>query len=166
MTHRCLLTILCYLIRSSLLGLIHRIWIPQRCFWRHHHSLFLSSTNNQQPCGLFFYSFCITRWSGGFLKSYCRFCCNFFYVSPTFWRSVNILSALVLFSLEELAIFFHFFSSEFNSKIFSSDSAFSCVFLPFRSVFQNQRISFFAYLNSIFENIDVARYSHWLVFFR
>ena len=50
-----------------------------------------------------------------------------------------------------LFLFFHLFYPVFNAVNFSSGSSFSCAFLLFGSFFQNQHISFFKYLNSIFE---------------
>ena len=48
-------------------------------------------------------------------------------------------------------LFFHLFPEAFSTITFSYDSVISCVFLPFRFFFQNQRIYSLVYLNSIFE---------------
>ena len=80
--HHFILTIISDILHFSLLEILHIMWLPWRGYWRHCLSNLLSLTNNQQPYGLFFYSYCIPHWSGAFLQSYCCFCCHFYFFSP------------------------------------------------------------------------------------
>ena len=77
MTHRSLPNIIQDIRPCHLLAIMHIMWLPQRGCWLR--SLSLSWPNNQQPCVLFFHSFCILRWSGFFCYSCFRFCCCLLY---------------------------------------------------------------------------------------
>ena len=142
MTYRCLVTIIRDIINCYPLELLHIMRLPWRGCWRHCLSILLSLPNNQQPYGLFFHINCIPHWSGDFLQYYCCLCCHCCYC---------ILKSMMLcgctchnyyiplaYNLPLLLLLF--FSLVINIRTFSSDSSFSCVFLPISYVFQNKNI--------------------------
>ena len=87
----------------------------------------------------------------GFLEVLLTFMLSFSFFFPqqsdALWP---YLPHLLHLPFKKLFFFFRFFSLAFNARTFYSDSAFYCAFISFRSIFQNQLIYFFEYLNSIF----------------
>ena len=79
MTNLYLLSIIWDIFHCSLLELLHIMWHPWRGYWNNCLFILLYLPNNQQPYGLFFYSYCISHWRGGFLQSYCCLCCLFLF---------------------------------------------------------------------------------------
>ena len=152
MTHHCLLKFFTDLLYFSLHVLLQRMWILKRGFQHHRIDLFIYSLNNQQTCGLFYHSCCIARLSRDLLKSFCCLSCHFYYYFPnSLTLCGHTCHTFYIIPLKNLPLLlFHLFYPTFNARTFSSGSDFSYVFLPFNSVFQNQRISFFKSLNYIF----------------
>ena len=71
-----LITIIRDILHCYLLKLLHIMWLPWICCWRHCLYIFLSSPKNQQTCGLFLQNYHIPYWRGNFLKYCCCLCCN------------------------------------------------------------------------------------------
>ena len=87
-----------------------------------------------------------------FLAVLLLFMLSLFFLIPQNYDAVWLyLSQLLHSPLNNLTfLLLLLFSLVFNTRTFSSDSSFSCVFLPFGYIFQNQNISFLKYLDSIF----------------
>ena len=159
MTHLCLLTILWDLLYCSFLKLLHIIWLPQRGCWRHCLSILLSLPNNKHSC-------CILRQVGAFLQYYCRFCCHFYCCFPNSLTLCGHNCHNGYIYLEELSILFvtfilpvvQWYNLIFRFILFPCFSSvqlclpkLTCLFL------QIFKLHLF--------DVDVARYSDWLVLF-
>ena len=133
----CLLTIIWDIIHCSILELLQRMCLPWRGYQRHCISIFISSLNNQQPCILFYHSYCIPHWSGYFFQSYCCFCCNFYCCSPNSltlcvrtchnfhilpWRNFHSCCyfSFIQFSMLEPSLLIHHFTVFFFRSVVSS----------------------------------------------
>ena len=167
MTRRCLLTVLRYILHCSLLELIQRMWLPQRGCWRHRLSLFLSLPNNQQPFGLFFHICCIPSWSGDFLQSYfcfyCNFCCCFLNSLTLCGRNFH---TCYIFPWRTCYSCFSIIFPAFNARTFSTGSFFPCLFSSVQFCLPEPTYLFLQIFRFHLCNINVSRYSYWLVFFR
>ena len=80
MMHRCLPTIICYLLCCNILELLHRVCLPKRGCWLHCLSLF--SSKNQKTCVLFFHGCWIICWSEVFCSSSRFRCCLLYWCFP------------------------------------------------------------------------------------
>ena len=151
MTYCCLLTIIPDIIHCSLLELLHIMWLPWRCFWRHCIYIFFSLSKNKQPCGLFFTVFALPIEAGFYYIFIVVSIFIFIFVPPTVWHSVAVLVTIFTFSLEEIAILVVTFllSGVQCRNLLFLFIIFLC-FFSFSYVFQNQHISFLESLDSLF----------------
>ena len=135
MTHLYLLTIIIYILYCSILELPHIMCLSWRGSRRHCNFIFLSLSNNQHPCGLFFHIYCISHLIKDFLHSYSCFL-SFLLRPPQHSDALwPYLSQLLQFSLKNLPILLLlFFYPVFNARTFSYDASFSCFFIPFSYV--------------------------------
>ena len=111
--------------------------------------LFVQKSSSPRPL---FQIYCNTHSSRYFWQSYCCFYFNFYCCPPqqseALWPYLSQLLHSTLNNLPFLLLLF--FYPVFNDRTFSSDSYFSCVFIPFSYVLQDQHISLLKYLDSIF----------------
>ena len=104
MKHLFLLTIILDILHCYILEFLHIMWLTWRGCWRHCPSIFLYSSKNQQPRGLFFTVIAFPTEAGISCSLIVVSVFIFIAVPTAVWRSVAVLVTIFTFSLEELEI--------------------------------------------------------------